>query len=255
MTFRETYAKLECDFRKQVERDNKELGIVSSYVPNFLPPGPVDYVLIAMEPSTGVPGKEINGLPKIPQNFSWSVEDFILHYCVREYLCQDGETYHLTDLAKGGMTTKLATKQRQDRYNRWYPLLEKELRLLTKQGGTRLIAIGNVVATFLREKPLCERVEKILHYTRTAASHRNKAIQPWREHYDEFSRTVDKGTFEKSVKKVLNNADMGDYISSRPEGGKPYQLTESRKKLMFYYKNRFGELRNASHIVLKLDGV
>ena len=255
MTFREIYAKLECDFRDQVKRDNKELGIDSSYVPNFAPRGPVDYVLIAMEPSTGVPGKEIKGLPKIPRNFSWSVEDFILHYCVKKYLCQDGETYHLTDLAKGGMKTKLAAKQRQARYDRWYPLLEKELRLLTKQGGTRLIAIGKVVADFLSKKPLCGRVERVLHYTPTAASHRNEAIQPWGEHYNDFSRTVGKEAFERSVKEVLNGAGMGDYISHRPAGGNPYELTESRKKLMFYYRNRFGELRNASHIVLNLEGV
>ena len=91
-----------------------------------------------MEPSTGVPGKDVKSLPQTARNFSWSVEDFILHYCLREYLCQDGETYHLTDLAKGGMTIRLAGEQRQARYDRWYPLIEKELRLLTKQGGTRL---------------------------------------------------------------------------------------------------------------------
>ena len=108
---------------------------------------------------------DVKSLPQTARNFSWSVEDFILHYCLREYLCQDGETYHLTDLAKGGMTIRLAGEQRQARYDRWYPLIEKELRLLTKQGGTRLIAIGNVVADFLRKKPLCERVEKVLHYT------------------------------------------------------------------------------------------
>ncbi len=255
MTFRETYTKLECDFRDQVERDNKELGIASSYVPNFLPPGPVDYVLIAMEPSTGVPGKKIKSLPKIPRNFSWSVEDFILHYCVKKYLCQDGETYHLTDLAKGGMTIASAKKEPEEKYKRWYPLLKDELRLLNKPGRTRLIAVGNVVADFLEDKGLCERVEKILHYTRTAASHRNKAIQPWGEHYDDFSRTVNKDAFERSIREVLNDADMGEYISYRPEGGKLYELTESRKKLMFCYKNRFGELRNTSHIILNLEGV
>ena len=47
---------------------------------------------------------------------------------------------------------------------------------------------------------------------------------------------------------------MDSYIRYRPEGGKPYTLTESREKLVFYYKNRFSELRNASHIVLNIEG-
>ena len=191
MTFREKYAKLERDFRDQVESDNKELGIVSSYMPNFLPPGPVDYVLIAMEPSTGVPGKEIKGLPKIPRNFSWSVEDFILHYCVREYLCQDGDTYHLTDLAKGGMKTKLAAKQPQARYDRWYPLLKDELRLLNKPGRTRLIAIGKVVADFLEQVSLYVGACRGGSFTIRPDSGRLTEIGRFSlggEHYNDFSR-------------------------------------------------------------------
>ena len=253
MTFSEKYAALECEFQKQVESDNKsdnkELYIDSLFVHNFIPLGPVDYILIAMEPSTGVSGKDRKDPSQIARNFSWSVEDFILHYCIREYLCQNGETYHLTDLAKGGMTTKFADKQRECRYERWYPLLDKELRLLTKQQGTRIIAIGNVVADFLKKKPLCERVEKVLHYTRQAAAHRDRAIQSWREHFLEFSQSVDKDAFEESIKKVLNDADMDSYICYRPEGGKSYTLTESRKKLIFYYKNKFEELRTAPHIM------
>ena len=80
MTFSEKYGELEREFQEQVERDNTELGIESSYVHNFIPRGPVDYVSIAMEPSTGVPGKDRNDSSQIARNFSWSVEDFIFHY-------------------------------------------------------------------------------------------------------------------------------------------------------------------------------
>ena len=255
MTFSEKWAGLECKFREQVANDNRELCIKSSYVPNITPPGPVDYVLIAMEPSTGVSGREHRGTSQIARNFAWSVEDFILHYCVREYLCRDGETYHITDLAKGGMTTNSADVRRQHRYKRWYPLLQEELRLLNKPGKTRVIAIGNVVADFLKEKRLCDRVERILHYTRTAAAHRDRRIEPWRDDFPEFSQSVDvdKDAFEESIRDVLNDADMDSYIGHRPTG-RPYELTESRKKLMFLYKNRFRDLRDCSHIVLQLEG-
>lgn len=250
MTFSEQYSELEGRFQEQVVRDNKDLGIDSSYVHNLIPPGPVDYVLIAMEPSTGGPVKDTAQSSQIRRNFTLSVEDFILHYCIREYLCLNDETYHLTDLAKGGMTIKSADEQRQARYDRWYPLLEKELRLLNKPSETRLIAIGKGVATFLSRKIPRTRVERVLHYSRNAAGHRHKAIQPWREHFPEFSQTVDKNAFEESIKDVLTDADMDSYIGHRPAGDD--QLTESRKKLMFYYKNRFGEIQKSSDSILKL---
>ena len=255
MAFSEKYAALECEFKEQVGRDNEELDIQSEYVHNFIPTGPVDYVLIAMEPSTGVPGgKDRKDSGQITRNFAWSVEDFILHYCIREYLCRDGETYHLTDLSKGRMKTRLANKKRQCRYERWYPLLKRELQLLTKPEETRVIAIGKVVSDFLNEKLLCDCMERILHYSRNAAGHRNKAIQPWCDQFPEFSQSVDKDAFQGSIEEVLRDADMDSYIPCRPEGGKPYRLTESRRKLMFLYKNRFSELREASHIVLNFEG-
>ena len=245
MIFREQYTELEREFQEQVERDNKELGIKSGYVHNFIPQGPVDYILIAMEPSTGVPGKDRKDSNQITRNFSWSVEDYIFHYCIRKYLLQKTETYHLTDLSKGGMEIREAKKEQYCRYGRWYPLLEKEICLLSKPGKTRLIAIGNDVDGFLKKKG--KSVEKVLHYSRNAASHRTRKIQPWSEHFPDFSKWVDedafKRDFEESIKAVLHDACMDSYIGYRPEGGKPIKLTESRKKLMFYYKNKFSQIR------------
>ena len=135
MTFREKYAELESEFQKQVERDNKELGIESSYAHNFIPQGPVDYILIAMEPSTGVPGKDRKDSSQIARNFTWSVEDFIFHYCIRKYLLPvrrdvspDGSCQ------KAGMKTLEEAKKKRLPLDteRWYPLLKKELHLLTK---------------------------------------------------------------------------------------------------------------------------
>ena len=239
---------MEREFQEQVENDDKEFRIKSSYLPNLEPIGPVDYVLVAMEPSTGVPGKGGNDPSRIPRNFTWSVEDFILHYCVRNYLCGERQTYHLTDLTKGSMTIRLANKQRRSRYERWYPLLKKELQLLAKPEGTRLIAVGKVVADFLNKKPLFQCAERVLHYTRNAAPHRNRVIEPWREHFLEFSQSVDEEALEATIKEVLTEVDMESFVKFRPEGGKSYKLTESRKKLMFYYKNKFNELKNVSPI-------
>ena len=248
MTFSEKYRKLEREFQKQVERDNIELGIESRYVHNFVPRERVDYILIAMEPSCGVPGDDDIESTQIARNFSWSVEDFLFHYSIREYLCQDGETYHLTDLAKGGMTVKDASKHRRWRYERWYPLLEKELRLLSKLEGVRIIAVGNQVARFLNRKPVGEGMKKVRHYSRVALSGIDKAIQNWREQFNQFSQSFDETSFrqvfEKSIGDVLHDAEMDTYVYHRPEGDGKCRLTESRKKLLFYYKTTFGELGN-----------
>ena len=65
-----------------------------------------------------------------------------------------------------------ARKQRRERYERWYPLFLDEVRLLVRK-TTRVVAIGNAVAGFLRRKQFEERVgtsvEPIMHYSSQAA--------------------------------------------------------------------------------------
>jgi len=81
------------------------------YLPNFTPSGPVDAVLIGMEPSLGwwarTPAEAAAKIAAGFRNFMWSPEDFILHYAARRSLCSAAETYHVTDISKGAMTVKL----------------------------------------------------------------------------------------------------------------------------------------------------
>ena len=56
MTFEEAYSALEDDFRQRVEGD-KQSGMKCIFLPNVEPAGPVDYVLVGMEPSLGGMGK------------------------------------------------------------------------------------------------------------------------------------------------------------------------------------------------------
>ena len=251
-TFSEKYEALERKFCQQVQKDRDEFGLCSRFLRNIRPKGPVDFVLVAKEPSLSG-----GGLGKEDSNFSQSIEDFILHYCVRKYLCEGAKTYYLTDLSKGAMSVKDAGKDPLPRYYRWYPLLEEELRLVTKPGKTRIIAIGNDARDFLTAKNLCcsricDRIEGVMHYSRVAAPHIEKAIQCWKDGFPKFSETVKMDDIVKTARCVweeieLPQSEIDRRVKQLQRGS---GLTESRKKLMFYYKNRFEELRTAPQIIL-----
>ena len=102
-TFEEKYQNLEREFAARVERDNRKfeekvkrgdyLGI---YLPNVRPIGPVDYVLVGMEPSLGGWAEnQSDARKKIDDGFrNWEGVN-ILHFSIRKYLLRDGETYYL----------------------------------------------------------------------------------------------------------------------------------------------------------------
>ena len=266
MTFREQYLALEEKFRQQVEKDNKELTVKkdgkehrleSKFVYNIEPDGPVDFILIAKEPSTGVSGKKApapsNGKTRLGRNFCWSTEDFVFHSAIREYLCQGKQSYHLTDLAKGGMPGWKAKSTADERYKRWYCLLKEELRLVAKLEKTRIIAIGNDVYDFLKSKSLCHSIEKVIHYSPQGWMARKKAVQPYIDRFQEFDRTIDRDAFEETVKDVLKQAGMdSQYIDFMLEKNvNKSKLTESRRKSLLYYKNRLQEIQACDSIILK----
>ena len=69
------------------------------------------------------------------QNFISSIEDFILRFCIQQYLCEPTQRYHITDLSKGAMLVKCADAARTQRYERWYGLLLKEVDLVATPGA------------------------------------------------------------------------------------------------------------------------
>ena len=228
MTFDEAYTGLEQEFESRVEEDNKLWGYESIFLPNVMPAGPVDFVLVAMEPSLGrwAPGKTDqerleNAQKKITQgfrNFGSSREDDLLHYCIAEYLCQGDQTYYITDLSKGAMLTGEASKNREERCNAWYLLLKKELGLVAKPGA-KIISIGATVRNFLAGKGFYGHAGTILHYAGTATGYRGKEISGREDLYREFSSR----------------------LQTLPNGKR---LSDSQKKLMFDYMVSFKRIRN-----------
>ena len=83
--FRAAYRELEARMKVLTETDG------DVFLPNPAPVGPVEYVFICMEPSRGRWARSADeARSKVEagfQNFLSSIEDFILHFCIRQYLC------------------------------------------------------------------------------------------------------------------------------------------------------------------------
>ncbi len=267
MGFKEKYAALEEKFRAQVEEDRVRHGVDSIYVSNPRPVGRVDFVLIAMEPSIGRRPNYLDSCTP-PQGFSWQIPDFLLHYCIRNYLCKRGQTYHITDLSKGAMKTQDARRGYKERYKRWFPLLTEELKLVNKEEGeTRLIAIGKVVGEFLMDKGLCPRTERVLHPSPNNNGHLNKAIGALVDEYHEFCGHLNIEHFESTIGEVLRETHRDlELTEEQVEKVVQWRLKEHRhipklmgaeswKVLMFYYRNKFERLKEDPDIVLNVDSV
>lgn len=65
------------------------------YVPNPAPATRVDHILVCMEPSFGAFARSVQDAEeKVSagfRNFLSSVDDFLLHFSVKRYLCREGQ--------------------------------------------------------------------------------------------------------------------------------------------------------------------
>ena len=154
------YHNLERLFRAQVEKDKAHAieRVVQGwgvYLPCEEPKNHVDYIIVGMEPSFGWAESIEHAEKKIaegfrnfgrPDNDRESLALFMIS--IARFLCQAGETYHLTDVSKGAMPVTVAALDRDRRYEEWYPLLLEEIAIVGKPGAP-VIAIGKYVETFL----------------------------------------------------------------------------------------------------------
>lgn len=232
------YRKLEERFKEQVGIDNKFIRdnlhmVMGTYFPVQEPQAKVDFVFIGMEPSSNFAG----GSEGVPAKIEEGFRNFCVHpddhtsslslyrQSIERFLCGEGETYYLTDLAKGAMSVAVAALNRQTRYEQWYPLFKEELEIMGKSGAP-IIAIGKAVYEFLKTQKLEEetgrRLHRILHYSRQAAGQRKKIPQQQPDRFREF-------------------------CAEEFDGPKPRwssDISESGKHLVFTYKVQFEAIRN-----------
>jgi hypothetical protein len=240
-SFQNKYRELEERMRALAEKEG------NVYVQNPRPNGQAQYVFICMEPSLGSssPGELQARIEAGARNFFNSVEDFLLHFAARRYLCDSGERYHITDVSKGAMPVSQADTNRQQRYDRWYSLLRKEIDLVATSDA-HCFAVGMVVSDFLSERNFQRPFSYLLHYSPQAARARNKGIEGHEVRFEAFRQSVSMKDVITEAEGVLDEAGLPDQFRdealTRLEESR---LTPSRKKLLFNYKLEF---QSAPHL-------
>lgn len=214
-----------------------------AFLPNVEPEGPVEHVLLAMEPSLGRWARSREEAQAKVQagfrNFLDSIDTAIVHFCVRSYLCRPGERYHITDLSKGAMLTDQAGADRTERYDRWYGLLLDELDLVAAPGAT-ITAFGRAVGEHLERRRFPRPLTRVIHYSPLAGSARKAGIRGHEEAFAAFEDTVKHDDIVSTARSVLNASPMpDDMVNASLARLKKNPLTVSRKQLIFNYKLAF----------------
>ena len=234
---------------RELEERMKALAEADGHVflPNPEPLGPADYVLICMEPSLGwwasTPDDARSRVEAGFRNFLFSIEDFILHFCVRRYLCESEERYYITDLSKGAMLVNCAGLARVQRYEKWYKLLLEELDLCaTASAG--IVAVGNVVARHLERQGFPRRFTKVIHYSSQAGLARSTGVESRRDDFSAFRGSVSLEDLVATAEATLKAAHVPSEFRDKPLSRlAKSQLTTSREQLIFSYKIAFEQMR------------
>lgn len=179
------------------------------------------------------------------RNFVSSLEDFILHFCARRYLCGPNERYHITDLSKGAMLVDRAGVARVERYDRWYALLLEELKLISRP-DVGIVAVGSMVAEHLERRGFGTAFTRVLHYSGQAAAARKTGILGREPEYEAFRDSVSLEDVLRDAEAVLLAAGLPpDYRAATLTRLAKSNLSESRRQLIFNYKMAFESIRHA----------
>jgi hypothetical protein len=244
MSFQQKYSQMEEKFQRQADADG------DVFLPNWRPECPVDIILVGMEPSLGRWAKDGNDariqVEEGFRNFSFSLEDFVLHYSIKHFFLRKGETYHLTDVSKGAMVVDRAEQDRRGRYERWLSLLKEEINLVAKPGAP-IVSIGQPVHKVLSESGVGPLDGTLLHYSSQAVRHRKAIALARPEDFQQF-----KTKYPVTAEDILDNgkalyASQGKRVHLLARlahlRSKNSQVTESIRQLMFAYFIRLGEIR------------
>ena len=241
-SFRTAYRELEERMKLLAEADG------DVFLPNPEPLGTVQYILICMEPSLSRWARSADHARSRVEagfrNFLFSIEDFILHFCVRRYLCGPAERYHITDFSKGAMLVKDAGSARTQRYDRWYPLLQQEIDLCANPSAG-IVAVGKRVAEELARRGFRRPFTWVIHYSGQAGLARSVGLKGREGSFQEFIGSVSLEDVVATAEDVLKGAHVPPKIRDDTLARlAKSQLTTSRQQLIFNYKVAFESMRS-----------
>lgn len=240
MDFSEEYDRLEKKFEEKCRKEG------SVYIPNIKPEGKVDCAFIGWEPSTGAgEGEELREkINKGLKNFMWSFEDFLFHFCTKEF-CSD--RYYITDLSKGVMKVGEAEKERLRRYDDWFGLLLEEISLVCKT-DTSVFLIGKSVDSHIERNLRNVQNERLLRFlnSRGPILHYSQQAARWRsERFEKDNLSCTEFTKEdvmKNAERLLNREIKSERLkSSIIERLRNRKFSNSLKKLISIYQSKMSE--------------
>lgn len=204
-------------------------------------------VFVCMEPSLGGWARSVEeGRARVEggfRNFVSSLEDFILHFCIRQYLCEPTDGYHITDVSKGAMLVKQANIDRTQRYDRWHALLREEVDLMAvPEAG--IFAVGKDVAKHLAARAFPRPFTEVLHYSGQNTAAWGRGIVGHEASFEKFKTTVSIEAVIEAAEKVLEASVPPPFRAQTLARLRASQLSESRKQLMFNYKLAFESYRS-----------
>ena len=219
----------------------------SIFLPNLEPQNGVENIFICMEPSSGRWAKSIeDGRREVAagfRNFTSSIEDMILHFCVSKYLCKNKPSYHFTDISKGAMTVQDAGRNRERRYDKWMPLLTEELKLIAAPNA-KIFAVGKPVWDYLNKNKAKHHfsypLEHIIHYSPLNGNARKKGVEGKKDGFNNFLGSVNLNHIVQQTDELFaSNPIIHKYRDATMKHIRSCKLTESHQKLIYIYKCSF----------------
>ncbi len=132
------------------------------------------------------------------------------------------------------MPVERARIGRTERWNRWYPLLLEEVRLVAAPEA-RFFAVGGSVADYMERRAFPHPVTTLLHYSRTANGARARAVRGHEQEFERFRRSVSVEDLLPIVEQVVVPPFRQQTLARLQ--GRP--MSQSALQLMFAYRLAF----------------
>jgi hypothetical protein len=147
------------------------------------------------------------------------------------------------------MRVKRAATAREQRYDRWYALLQEELDLLAAPSAY-IVAVGSKVYQYLERRGFRRPFTEVIHYSGLAGSARRVGIVGREDDFQAFQDSVSHEDLFATAQDVLTSARVPAKIRDETLSRlKRFSLTTSRQQLIFNYKVAFESMRSRGTVV------